>query len=74
MENVSTEGAFDDELFLSSMNDPNTKAQRNKRLGEMIVLTACGVELHRVAIPESSGHYKGLMRAEAPCLACPSHP
>lgn len=51
MENVSTKGASDEEPFLSSMTDPKVKAQRNKRLGETIVLTASGVGLHQSEHP-----------------------
>lgn len=51
MANVSTKGASDDEPFLSSRTDPKAKAQRNKRLGKTVVLTACGVGLHQCDHP-----------------------
>lgn len=51
MANVSTKGASDDEPFLSSMTDPKAKAQRNKRLGKTVVLTACRVGLHQCDHP-----------------------
>lgn len=51
MENVSTKGVPGEELFLSSMTDPKTKAQRNKRFGETIAVTTSGVGLYQCDHP-----------------------
>lgn len=51
MENVNTEGVPAEELFLSSMTDPKTKAQGNKRLGETIAVTTSGVGLYHCDHP-----------------------